>query len=359
MKKVTIFMILALFSVVLFSAHEAVSAPVIELKWSNYFPVPAMQSKICEEFIKEIEAKTQGKVKFSYFPAGTLLTAPKIYDGVVQGISDIGLSNLSYTYGRFNVTELLDLPLGFPNAWIANHVANDFIGKFRPKEWDKVHVLALHSSPVNVMMTVSKPVNKMEDLKGMTIRGQGYIGEVAAALGATPRAIATPETYDALLKNVIGGVYLPMETMRAFRLAEVTKHVTECWPVGQVYTFYLIMNKDTWNGLPEDVKKVFNEYPFEEKFANTWNAIDIDGKSLGMGKKLNFIQLSPDEANRWIKASETVVEKYVKSLVSRGFKETEVRGWIKFTKERITYWTAKQRELKIKSSTGPDDIRIK
>ena len=99
MKKTTVFMAFVLFSFVLFFSHEAVSAPVIELKWSNYFPVPAMQSKICEEFIKEIEAKTQGKVKFSYFPAGTLLTAPKIYDGVVQGIADIGLSNLSYTLG--------------------------------------------------------------------------------------------------------------------------------------------------------------------------------------------------------------------------------------------------------------------
>lgn len=359
MKKTAVCLVLALFSFVLFFSHEGACAPVVELSWSNYFPVPAKQTKICEEFIKDIEAKTNGRVKFSYFPAGTLLTAPKIYDGVVQGIADIGLSNLSYTYGRFNVTELLDLPLGFPNAWVANHVANDFMRKFKPKEWDKVHVLAMHTSPVNVMMTTSKAVNKMEDLKGMTIRGQGYIGEVASALGSTPRAIATPEIYDALLKKVVDGVYLPMETMRAFRLGEVVGHVTECWPIGQVFAFYLIMNKDRWNSLPEDVKKVFNEYPFEEKFAETWNAIDIDGKSLGMAKKLNFIQFSPQEANRWIKASETVIDKYVKSLVSKGFPESEVRGWITFTKGRINYWLAKQRELKIKSSTGPDDVRIK
>ena len=37
------------------------------------------------------------------------------------------------------------------------------------------------------MMTASKPVRKMEDLKGMTIRGQGYVAEVVSALGATPR----------------------------------------------------------------------------------------------------------------------------------------------------------------------------
>jgi len=357
MKQKVIFLFCCL--VFLFFSSSAFSAPVIELKWSNYFPVPAKQSKICEEFIKDLEAKTQGKVKFSYFTAGTLLTAPKIYDGVVQGIADIGFSNIGYTYGRFKITELLDLPLGFPNAWVANHVANDFFRKFKPKEWDKVHMISMHTSPVNVIMTATKPVHKMEDLKGLNIRGLGYIAEVVTALGGTARAIATPETYDAVLKKVVDGIYIPMETLRAFRFAEVVKYITEAWPVGQVYTFYLIMNKDTWNKLPADVKKVFNEYPFEDKLAATWNDIDIDGKKLGMEKGLTFIQLPPDEAKKWIKASEAVIEKYVKSMVSAGYTEKEVRGWISYAKERIDYWTKKQRELKIKSSTGPDDIRLK
>ncbi len=93
MKKTIVFMALVLFSFIPFFSHTAVSAP-IELKWANYFPVPSMQSKICEQFIKELEPKLQGKVKFSYFTAGTLLTAPKIYDGVVQElrISDFLIS---------------------------------------------------------------------------------------------------------------------------------------------------------------------------------------------------------------------------------------------------------------------------
>jgi TRAP-type C4-dicarboxylate transport system substrate-binding protein len=343
----------------LFVLVSYAEAAPIELKWSNYFPVPSRQSKICEEFMKDIEAKTQGKVKFSYFTAGTLLTAPKMYDGVVQGISDIGLSNISYTYGRFKVTEVLDLPLGFPNAWVANHVANDFYRKYRPKEWEAVHVLSMHTSPVNVMMTATKPVYKVEDLKGLNIRGTGYIAEVVSALGATPRALATPEVYDAILKKVVDGIYIPMETLRAFKYVDVIKHVTECWPIGQVYTFYLVMNKDTWNKLPEDVKKVFNEYPFEEKLSTAWNEIDIDGKALGIEKGLNFIQLPPDEAKRWIKAAESVIDKYVKSMVSEGYSEREVRAGRNFVKERVDYWTKRQRELKIKSSTGPEDVRIK
>jgi TRAP-type C4-dicarboxylate transport system substrate-binding protein len=330
-----------------------------ELKFCNYFPVPSAQSKIGEAFIKDLEAQAKGQLKITYFPAGTLLTAPKMYDGVVEGIAHIGLSNIGYTFGRFRMTEVLDLPLGFPNAWVANHVANDFFKQFKPKEWDKIHMLSMHTSPVNVVLSATKPINKMEDLKGMTLRGLGFIGEVVSALGGTPRPIPTPEAYEAMQKRVIDGLMIPMETMRAFRYAEVAKYVTECWPIGQVYTFYLVMNKDTWNKLPADVQKIFNEYPFEEKFAAMWNEIDIDGKNYGKEKGLQYIELPSTEIARWKKAVEPVLDTYVKKMVASGYKEKETRELINYARMRIEYWTKKQKEMGVKSSTGPAEVRVK
>lgn len=332
---------------------------VTELKFCNYFPVPAQQSKICEEFIKDLEARSGGQLKIRFFPAGTLLTAPKMYDGVVEGIADIGFSNIGYTFGRFRMTEALDLPLGFPNAWVANRVANDFYRQFKPKEWDKIHMLSMHTSPVNVVLSATKPVNKMEDLKGMTLRGLGFIAEVVTALGGTPRPIPTPEAYEAIQKRVIDGLMIPMETMRAFRYAEVAKYVTECWAIGQVYTFYLVMNKDSWNKLPPDIQKILNEYPFEEKLAAMWNDVDIDGKKYGMEKGLSFIELPGEEIAKWKKAVEPVLDKYVRAMVTAGFQEKETRELINYARMRIDYWTQKQKESGVKSSTGPSQVRLK
>jgi len=347
------------FLIFMMMVAPSIAFGAIELKFSNYFPVPARQSKICEEFIKDLEARSGGQLKIRFFPAGTLLTAPKMYDGVVEGIADIGLSNIGYTFGRFRMTEVLDLPLGFPNAWVANHVANDFFREFKPKEWDKIRMLSMHTSPVNVVLSATKPVYKMEDLKGMTLRGLGFIAEVVSALGGTPRSIPMPESYEAVQKKVIDGLMIPMETLRAFRLAEVTKYATECWAVGQVYTFYLIMNKNTWNKLPPNLQKIFNEYPFEEKLATVWNEIDIDGKKYGMEKGLKFIELPPEEIAKWKKAVEPVLDKYVKSMVAAGYKEKDTRELINYTRMRIEYWTKKQKELGVKSSTGPSEVRVK
>jgi TRAP-type C4-dicarboxylate transport system substrate-binding protein len=168
-----------------------------------------------------------------------------------------------------------------------------------------------------------------------------------------------PESYEAVQKKVIDGLMIPMETLRAFRLAEVTKYATECWPIGQVYTFYLIMNKDTWNKLPPAIQKIFNEYHFEEKLATMWNEVDIDGKKLGMEKGLQFIELPPGEIAKWKKAVEPVLDTYVKKMVASGYKEKETRELINYARMRIEYWLKKQIESGVKSSTGPATVRVK
>ena len=94
----------------------AYSAKVIRLKVAMYFPPPAFQTKVLEEFCRELEKRTDGRVKVDYFAGGSLLKAPKVFEGVVSGIADIGYSHVYYTAGRMPVTEAVGLPLGYPSA---------------------------------------------------------------------------------------------------------------------------------------------------------------------------------------------------------------------------------------------------
>lgn len=338
--------------------NPAFSAKVINLKFVNYFPPPARQSKTCEEFIAELEKRTDGRIKIRYFAGGSLLKAPGIYNGVVSGIADIGFAHIEYTPGRFPVTGACELPLGYPSAWVSNQVANDFYNKFQPKEWDGVHILWMHSSNPNVVIC-KKPVRKLEDLKGLTIRAPGIVGNTVAALGATPAPTPMMEVYDAMAKGVIDGVNTPFETLKSFRFAEVAKHVTASWQVGNLYTFYVAMNKNSYNKLTPDLKEIFDRLcgEFKERFALMWNLIDAEGKEFAEKKGVEIIELSPQEAARWEEAAAPVVENYVKDMVGKGYSEAEVKGWIGFLRERIEYWTAKQIELRIKCPTGPAEMR--
>ncbi len=96
---------------------EKAHAKVIRLKVANFFPPFTFQSKVLEEFCRDLEKRTDGQVRVDYYAGQSLLKAPAMFNGVVSGIADIGYSHVYYTAGRMPVTEAAGLPLGYPSGW--------------------------------------------------------------------------------------------------------------------------------------------------------------------------------------------------------------------------------------------------
>lgn len=349
----------ASFTFGLISYGGLAQAKEINLKIANFFPPPSKQSKITEEFGKELEARSGGRIKVQYFAGGSLLKAPAIYKGIESGIADIGYAHVYYTPGRMPVSEAAGLPMGLPSGWVGAHMAYDFYNKFKPKEWNKVKVLCIHDNAPSMLIT-KKPVRTLEDLKGLTIRAPGVPGEIVKALGGTPAPTPMIEVYDALAKGVNDGVWAPYETLKTFRFAEVAKYVTVCWQTGAGFDFYLIMNKNSYNKLPKDLQQLVDVMSgeYQERYGLMWNEIEFEGQAFGIKQGVEFIELSDQEAAKWVKAVEPVIADYTKMMVGKGFSESEVKAWISYMRDRIAYWTEKQMEYRVPSPTGPAGMRL-
>ena len=348
-KSMTLLLVAVVF---VFASNSLVrGAEVIKLKAANYLPVTHPMSLLSGWFCDEVKNRTKGQVEITYHPGGTLLNPVKMYDGVTTGIADMGLSHIQYTRGRFRVMEVFDLPLGFPSGWTATGVATDFFNRYKPKEWDDVHVLYVTTTGPIILQTISKPVKTLEDIKGLKIRAVGQMSDIIKALGGLPIPLQMPDVYDALRRGVIEGVTVDLSTLKYWKFAEVTKYVTADWQLGTGITFYWVMNKSKWNALPPDLQKVFSEVASEarEKQAVLWDQMDIEGMDLFKSKGGQVITLSDAEAAKWIKAVEPVIADYKKSMVAKGYKEAEVDGWIKYIKDRIGYWHKEQKKRGIPS----------
>jgi TRAP-type C4-dicarboxylate transport system substrate-binding protein len=335
------------------------ASKVIKLKVANFFPPPSLQSKTLEQFCRDLEKRTNGAVKVDYFGGQSLLKAPAMFEGVKSGIADIGYTHCYYTAGRMPVTEITGLPLGYPTGWVASQVMNDFYNEVKPKEFDAVKVLFMNASPSTAIATSKKPVRKLEDLKGLTIRAPSLAGEIIKALGGNPAPTPMMEVYDAIAKGVIDGETSNFETLFAFKFAEVVKYSTSVWQINNPFPFYLAMNKNSYAKLPPDIKAVFDTLvgEYKEQFAMMWNAIDFIGKDFGMKKGVEFIELPASELPKWQGALAPVIDNYVRKMTGKGFSEAEVRGWIKFLKERIDYWTKMQIKYRIPSAAGPPEVK--
>lgn len=349
--KVKVVLALTVFSLVAAAIPVSQGADVIKLNYANYFPPTHPAGILAGQFCEEVTKRTNGRIELAYHPGGTLSSAPKMANSISQGIVDLGLGCTTYNRGRFPVTEVLDLPHGFPSAWVSGQVQNDFFRKFKPKEWDEFHVLYFHSVGPFLLNTLKKPVKRLEELKGMKIRGQAGVADTISALGGTPIPLDQADVYESLRRGVIDGVFGPFEVLKGWKFGELLRYTTASWKVGSCATFYVVMNRQRYDSLPADLKKTLDEVSaeYKDKFLLMWNQADIDGQEFFKQQGGTVVPISDDEAARWVAAVQAQLANYKSGMVKRGFSEKEIDGYFGFVKDRIAHWSKVEKEKKIPS----------
>lgn len=328
----TIATLMAVAALPLFGGAEARAATT--LTYSVFFPPTHGQAKAGEAWAREIEKRSNGQIKINVLAGGTLTPADQCFDGVVKGISDIGMSVFAYTRGRFPVMEALDLPLGYPNGRTATRVANEYFKKYNPKELEGVKVFYIHAHGPGLLHT-KVPVTTLEQLKGMKIRSTGLSAKIAEALGATPVAMPQGQTYESLQKGVVEGTFAPIETLKGWKQAEVVKSTTDCSGIGYTTAMFVVMNLQKWNSLPADIRKVMDEVSAQwiDVHGKAWDHDDDEGLAFTKSLGNKIVQLSAAENGRWEKAVRPIIDNYVKEASAKGLPAdkavTELQALIK------------------------------
>lgn len=312
--------VLSLFLVFLHSPSASAQEKVIKLKFTNFWPAPHNVSIMAGEWAKEVEKRSNGRVQISYYPGATLTPPAQTYDSVVKGIADMGMSLFGYTRGKFPLTEVIDLPLGYKSGTQATKLINAYYKKFKPKEMDEVKILYLHAHGPGLLHTSKKPVRTMEDLKGLKIRSHGLSAKVVQALGGAPVGMPMTETYDALSKGVAEGVMCPYEGVQGFKLTDVVKYSTEDYGIAYTSGVFFAMNKKKWDSLPPDIQKIMEDVSEEwiPKMGKVWDDFDKNAKQEVKRLNKTIITLSKAEEARWIKQVQPILDEYVKNAKAKG-----------------------------------------
>jgi TRAP-type C4-dicarboxylate transport system substrate-binding protein len=301
------------------------------LTYSNFFPPTHIQSKLAEAWCKEVEKRTNGRVVVEYYAGQTLTKANQCYDGVVTGISDIGFSVLAYTRGRFPVMSAVDLTLGWPSGRVATAVVNAVYNKFKPKELMDTKVMYLHAHGPGLVHTKGKAVRKLEDMKGLKLRGHGTSALVQKALGATPVPKPMPECYQMLQKGVVEGGTFPFEADKGWKLGEVTDYITAAFSAAYTTSFFVVMNKDKWKMIPRDDQKTIEQINSEwvVKHGEAWDSSDLEGIVFFLNQGGQIIGLDKKEAARWEEATASIPGEYAEKLTQKGFNGKEIVDFVK------------------------------
>lgn len=315
---------------VMITIPAMVKAGPVKLSYANFPPAPTFPCVQMERWKKEVEKRTHGKVMINTYPGGTLLGAKNMMDGVIAGQADIGNLCMAYQPGRFVLTNATSLPLEIPSARAGSLVLWDLYKKYRPAAFSKVKVLTMFTTaPTNIMSKV--PVKNLSDIKGLDLRASGGAAQILGAWGANPVGMPMPATVEALQKGVVKGLFSSLETLKDFKFAELCRYVTMTDTV--IYPFAVVMNMDSWNALPPDVKKVMEDLGTEQA-EWTGNYMDNHVKNaIKWSKEKYNVQFIQPDKTKWNKKLKFISDKWIKNATAKGLPAkaivTDIKAFIK------------------------------
>ena len=325
------FMLLALVLVMATSVHA--QEKVIKLKYASLVPPVHPVSKLIEQWCREVEKRTSNRVKITYFPGNTLTPPGQTYDSVVNGIADIGYSLPAYSPGRFPLTEVLTLPLGFTSGYQATKTANEYYKKFHPKQCEDTKVMYLMGSGPGVFHT-RKIIASVDALKNIRLKANAENADIVTAVGGAPVTMPITETYDALQKGLLEGVFSTYEVLKYWKFADAVKCSLENTAVAFTTSMYIVMNKDKWNSLSKGDQQIIEKINEEwiEKSGQLWNDLDKESKEYGVQKGVKFVKSSKEEEAKTAEKMKPILAKYSKNMKAKNLPGDEA---LKFVQDYI------------------------
>ncbi|WP_423065160.1 TRAP transporter substrate-binding protein [Devosia sp. CN2-171] len=299
---------------------------VTTLRVHQMLPAQAtIPSKAIAPWAQRVEEASGGRLKFELYPAMQLGGAPPdLFDQAKDGVVDLIWTVLGYTPGRFPKSEVFELPFMVTKAEATSVAFQQFVEANSIDEFAGVKLLCVHTHGPGLFHT-KDPVTKLEDLKGMKIRGGSrIINGLLAGLGAEPVGMPVPQVPEALSTGVINGTTIPWEVTPALKVAELVHNHTGFSGTHGLYTqtFAFTMNLDRYNGLPDDLKALIDQNAGVETaraFGAAMDAGDAVGLKIAQDAGNSIVTLDEAETQRWKDAAQPTIDKWYADATAAGF----------------------------------------
>ena len=300
-------------------AAQAQDKPT-ELKLAHWVPANHLLAQLgWIPWGKSIEAASGGSIKVTIFPAQQLGKAPDHYDMARDGIAQLTYVNPGYQAGRFPIIAAGELPFLVDKPGPASKALDAWYRPYAEREMKDVKVCLTH---LHVGTFHSKqPITEPGQIKGMKIRpANGTVGAMVNVLGGTSVQVSAPESRDALSKGVADAITFPWNSIISFGIDKVTTFHTDMRLYAAVFVW--AMNKDWYNGLSANQKKVMDDHCNNEwaaKVGAAWGDAEDAGreKLQAMGGH-TIVPMTPAQIDVWRKAVAPVYDRWIEDANKAG-----------------------------------------
>jgi tripartite ATP-independent transporter DctP family solute receptor len=271
-------------------------------------------------FKEAVERISKGSVKIQIYPARQLGDVKELMEGVQFGTVDMTVNSTSALGALAPSTDAFQLPFVITSY---KHFAQLSLApetKAISAEIEKhgIVALGLYDGGLRHFLSVKRPVEKIEDFKGLKTRvaPNRLFLDMWKAVGVNPTPMNYGEVYSALETGTLDAVEINLTSIESEKYYEVGKNVTLTaqyfWPS------YLLVNKKTLDSLSPEQKDAIKKAADEIVEPQVMAVAALDKKLMEdfKARGIKIIQPSPEFTAALQASVKPVVENYVKKSPS-------------------------------------------
>jgi len=278
------------------------TAQTISLRFQSTWPAKDIFHEYANDFAKKVNEMAGARVRVEVLPAGAVVGAFQLLEGVAKGTLDGGHGVVAYHYGKNSALALWGSGPGFgmdPNMLLSWHYyggGKELLDEiYKSINIDVVSYL-YGPMPTQPFGWFKKPIARVEDIKGTKFRTVGLAVDMYTDMGAAVNPLPGGEIVPALDRGLIDGAeFNNASSDRILGFPDVVKNCMLQSFHQSTEQFEILFNRAKFNTLPAEVKSII-DYAVQAASADmSWKAVDRNSKDYIELKKagVNFYK-TPD-----------------------------------------------------------------
>ena len=222
-------------------------------------------SNVTTRLVKEIEARTGGRVKITLFPGGQLVPPGETLDACSKGVFEM-MGSVGLYWGGIVPEAFIEF--GLPMVGKSRFETMTLFWErgllqLSREAYGERNLFYLNVAPADGQVIHSKvPFSNLAGLRKLKVRAFGQYGKFMEKLGVKTVAVPYPELYSALATGVVDAAISGNGEYEEMRFNEVAPNMTFP-PVVETITGHWMVNKKVWDELPADLKNIIDLCGYE------------------------------------------------------------------------------------------------